>query len=125
MILIEFILLGEFVNFNSLANFDEVYSYIVALITFLTMLKLLKLLRFDRRIGMLSKTLKYARADLSSFAFVFLIFILAYSQMGFVLLGRSISNFKSFPSSVSTCFRMLLGESNAADIVAVGEVYGR
>jgi hypothetical protein len=27
--------MGAFVNFNAIASFDEVYSYIVALITFL------------------------------------------------------------------------------------------
>ena len=117
-------LVGEYVNFNSIANFDEVYSYIVALITFLTILKLLKLLRFDRRIGMLSKTLRYARRDLGSFAFVFIIFMLAYAQMGFILLGRSLSNFKSFPTSVTTCFRMLLGEINAAEMMAISRIYG-
>ena len=117
--------IGEFVNFNSIANFDEVYSYIVGLITFLTMLKLLKLLRFDRRIGMLSKTLRYARRDLSSFAFVFIIFMLAYAQMGFILLGRSIPSFKSFPTSITTCFRMLLGEINATEMMDVSRLYGK
>ncbi|CAF4530204.1 unnamed protein product, partial [Rotaria sp. Silwood2] len=116
--------MGEFVNFNAIGSFDEVYSYIVALITFFTMLKFLKLLRFNRRIGMLSKSFHYARKDLSSFAFVFLIFILAYAQVGFAIFGRSLRNYNSFFTSLTTCFRMLLGEINAPDMIAVSRVYG-
>lgn len=89
------------------------------------MLKLLKLLRFDRRIGMLSKTSRYARRDLSSFAFVFIIFMLAYAQMGFILLGRSIPSFKIFRTSITTCFRMLLGEINATEMMSVSRLYGK
>jgi uncharacterized membrane protein len=116
--------MGEFVNFNAIASFDEVYSYIVALITFFTMIKFLKLLRFNKRIGMLSKSLRYARRDLSSFGFVFLIFILAYAQMGFAIFGRSLRAYKSFFTALTTCFRMLLGEVNAPDMVSVSRVYG-
>ncbi|CAF0730830.1 unnamed protein product [Adineta steineri] len=116
--------MGEFVNFNAIASFDEVYSYIVALITFFTMLKFLKLLRFNKRIQMLSKSLSYAQQDLSSFGFVFLIFILAYAHMGFAVFGRSLINFKTFTSSLTTCFRMLLGEINAPDMFAVSRLYG-
>jgi hypothetical protein len=117
--------LGEFVNFNAIASFDEVYSYIVALITFFTMLKFLKLLRFNKRIGILSKSLRYARQDLSSFAFVFLIFILAYAQMGYAIFGRSVRAYKTFFTSLTTCFRMLLGEINAPDMFAASQLYGK
>ena len=89
------------------------------------MLKFLKLLRFNKRIGMLSKSLDYARSDLSSFAFVFLIFMLAYAQMGFAVFGRSLRAYKSFFTSMTTCFRMLLGEINAQDMLDVSRVYGK
>ena len=88
------------------------------------MLKFLKLLRFNKRIDMLSKSLRYARTDLSSFGFVFLIFIVAYALMGFAIFGRTLSNFKTFATSLTTCFRMLLGEINAPDMFAVSRAYG-
>ncbi len=117
--------MGDFVSFNTIASFDEVYSYIVAMITFFTILKFLKLLRFNRRIEMLAKTLRYARRDLSSFGFVFLIFILAYTQMGFAIFSRSLRAYNSFHTSLTTCFRMLLGQINAPEMVAVSRVYGK
>ncbi|CAF4402568.1 unnamed protein product [Rotaria socialis] len=116
--------MGEFVNFNAIGSFDEVYSYIVALITFFTMLKFLKLLRFNRRVGMLSKSFSYAQKDLISFGFVFLIFMLAYAQMGFAIFGRSLRSFRNLFNSLTTCFRMLLGEINAPAMIAVSRVYG-
>ncbi|CAF4247680.1 unnamed protein product [Rotaria magnacalcarata] len=116
--------IGELVNFNAIGSFDEVYSYIVALITFFTMLKFLKLLRFNRRIGMLSKSFSYAQQDLISFGFVFLIFMLAFAQMGFVIFGRSLHSFKNLFNSLTTCFRMLLGEINAPAMIAVSRIYG-
>lgn len=116
--------MGEFVNFNAIASFDEVYSYIVAMITFFTMLKFLKLLRFNKRIGMLSKSLRYARQDLSSFGFVFMIFMIAYAIMGFALFGRVLQSYKSFFTALTTCFRMLLGEINAPAMIAVSRLYG-
>jgi hypothetical protein len=118
-------MLDEFVNFNSIAKFDELYSYVVAFITFLSMLKCLKLLRFDRRITLLSRTLQYAANDLFSFAFVFVIFILAYAQLGFALLGATMSKFRNFPSAIATCFRMLMGEINPTDIVNANRFYGK
>ncbi|CAF1143554.1 unnamed protein product [Rotaria sordida] len=116
--------MGEFVNFNAIGSFDEVYSYIVALVTFFTMLKFLKLLRFNKRIGMLSQSLRYARQDLNSFGVVFIIFMIAYAHMGFGIFGRSLQSYKSFFTALTTCFRMLLGEINAPDMLAVSRVYG-
>ncbi len=73
---------------------------------------------------MLSKSLRYARQDLSSFGFVFMIFMIAYAIMGFGLFGRSLRSYKSFFTSLTTCFRMLLGEINAPDMLAVSRLYG-
>lgn len=89
------------------------------------MIKFLKLLRFNPRIGMLAKTFQYARADLSSFGFVFLIFIVAYGQMGFAVFNRSLTSYKSFPTALTTCFRMLLGQINAPEMLSVSRFYGR
>lgn len=118
-------MIGEFVNFNMIGSFDETYCYMVALITFFTMLKFLKLLRFNKRIGMLSKSLRHAGKDLNSFGFVFLVFILAYAQMGFAIFGGSLDAYKTFFTSLTTCFRMLLGEIKAPSLVAASRVYGK
>ena len=87
------------------------------------MLKFFKLLRFNKRIGMLSKSLRYARQDLSSFGFVFLIFMIAYAIMSFTLFGRVFQSYKSFLTALTTCFRILFGEINAPAMIAASQLY--
>jgi hypothetical protein len=44
--------------------------------------------------------------------------------MGFAIFGRSLRIYRNFFISLTTCFRMLLGEVNAPDMFSVSRVYG-
>ena len=57
--------MAGFVNFNTLAQWNEIYASIVAAIVFCASLKFLKLLRFNRRVGMLAATLRLVLRELS------------------------------------------------------------
>ncbi len=57
--------MAGFVNFNTLAQWNEIYASIVAAIMFCASLKFLKLLRFNRRVGMLAATLRLVLRELS------------------------------------------------------------
>ena len=59
-----------FINFQFAANWDLGYTYIVALIVFFVMVKFIKLLRFNKRICLLSNTLKAAWYPLSMFSLI-------------------------------------------------------
>jgi hypothetical protein len=59
--------LGEFVNFNTIAQWDMIYSNVCSAIVFCATLKFLKLLRFNNKISMLSMTLRIASRDLLGF----------------------------------------------------------
>lgn len=102
--------LGEFVNFNTIALWDDTFSSILAVVSFCATLKFLKLLRFNKRIGMLAATLKYASNDLKSFSFTFIVFMLAYSQFGFLLFSSSLSSYKTFMTALQSVFLLLLGQ---------------
>ena len=78
----------DFVNFNTLALYDEGYSFIVALVVFFATIKLLKLLQFNRRMGMLGATVKLAAKDLKGFTFMFTIYIFAFIQLGVIIFGK-------------------------------------
>ena len=54
-----------YVNFQFAANWDLCFSYIVALIVFFVMIKFIKLLRFNKRICLLSNSLRVAWYPLS------------------------------------------------------------
>jgi hypothetical protein len=102
--------LGEFVNFNTIALWDDTFSSILAMVSFCATLKFLKLLRFNKRIGMLAATLKYASSDLKSFSLTFIIFMLAYSQFGFLLFSSSLASYRNFMSAMQSVFLLLLGQ---------------
>jgi polycystin 1L2 len=102
--------LSEFVNFNTIALWDDTFATILAVVSFCATLKFLKLLRFNKRIGMLAETLKYASDDLKSFSFTFIVFMLAYAQFGFLLFSSSLQSYRNFMSAIESVFLLLLGQ---------------
>jgi hypothetical protein len=109
--------LGEFVNFNTVSLWDDTFTTILAIVSFCATLKFLKLLRFNKRIGMLASVLKYASPDLSSFSFTFLIFMLSYTQFGYLLYGSMLPKYKSFLASLESVFLLFLGQFDFDDMM--------
>lgn len=116
--------LGEFVNFNTIALWDDTFTTILAVVSFCATLKFLKLLRFNKRIGMLAATLKHASSDLTSFTFTFAIFMLAYTQYGYLLFGSVLKDYRNFMTSLESVFRLLLGQFAFYDMFAVDAFMG-
>jgi hypothetical protein len=116
--------LGEFVNFNTIALWDDLFCSLSALVTFSASLKFIKLLRFNKRIGMLSATLKYASKDLQSFSIACLLIMLAYAQFGYALFGKSLGQYKTFLSSIESVFLMLLGQLDLNEFMNVDAYLG-
>ena len=53
-----------FVNFQSIALYDEMYGYIMSAVVFMATIQFLKLLQFNQKMGMLGDTVKLAAKDL-------------------------------------------------------------
>lgn len=102
--------MAGFVNFNTLAQWNEIYTIIVSIIVFCASLKFLKLLRFNKRIGMLAATLRYAAKDLLSFSFTFGVFFFAFTMVSYCVFGPYMDSYKSFMSSLGSQFRFALGQ---------------
>jgi hypothetical protein len=80
----------------------------VALI--LTVLRMLKFLDFQKRLGVVTRTIQSATMDLFHFAILFLIVVGGYTVLGFVVFGSALDEFSSFSKSFETCFQLLMGE---------------
>jgi len=50
---------GEYVNFVTIGVWDEAYGFVMALVVFLSTLKFINMLKFNRRMGMLTDTIKH------------------------------------------------------------------
>lgn len=59
-----FIVPDGFVNFQSLALYDEVYGYVMSAVVYMATIQFLKLLQFNKKMGMLGDTIKLAAKDL-------------------------------------------------------------
>lgn len=88
--------LGEFVNFNTIAQWDMVYSSITSCIVFCATLKFLKLLRFNNKISMLSLTLRLASRDLLGFSATFAIIFFAFTQFSLLIFGSHLTTYRNF-----------------------------
>lgn len=101
---------NTFINFQFAAYWDFVFTYIVALVCFFITLKFIKLLRFNRRISMLSSTLKRAWYPLLMFGIIFGIVLIAVTFSATIIFSKALygyrDNFKSFTSIIS----LLLGK---------------
>ena len=53
-----------FVNFQSIALYDETYGYIMSAVVFMATIQFLKLLQFNQKMSMLGDTIKVAAKDL-------------------------------------------------------------
>ena len=108
--------LGDFVNFNTIGQWDEIYTNITAVIVFCATLKFLKLLRFNKRIGMLAATLRYACKDLAAFSVTFGIIFFAFTQYGFLIFGTMTASYSTVLGALASVFRFSLGQFNLKEL---------
>jgi len=116
--------MAGFVNFNTLAQWNEIYTIIVSIIVFCASLKFLKLLRFNKRIGMLASTLRYAAKDLLSFSFTFGVFFFAFTMVSYCLFGPYMDSYKSFMSALGSQFRFALGQYDFKGLIDANLILG-
>ncbi|PAA59473.1 hypothetical protein BOX15_Mlig010540g1 [Macrostomum lignano] len=115
---------SDYVNFGSLASYDELYTYMVGIVVFISTVKFIKILRFNRRMGMLGATIKLAYKDLRSFVFMFVIYFVAFCSAAYLIFGTKLQNYRSFYGTLGALFSMALGVFQFKDLVAVSSLLG-
>ncbi|KAG1655025.1 Polycystic kidney disease protein 1-like 2 [Nymphon striatum] len=113
-----------YIRLQHVAAVDEVLGYLVAFLVFLGNLKFLNLLRFNKRLGILSATLKECAAELSSFGVCLLIVFLAFVQLFYLILGLHMADYASFITAVESTFSMMLGKFKFHSIMMVSPYLG-
>ena len=116
--------LGEFVNFNTIAMWDDILNSVSAVIVFCATLKFLKLLRFNKRIGMLAATLQYASKDMLSFSITFCVIMFAFAQFGYLVFGSMMKSYSNFTTSFESLFRLMLGQIELDQYLAANWLFG-
>ncbi|KAL4239723.1 hypothetical protein ACF0H5_000526 [Mactra antiquata] len=99
----------EFINFQSLAMYDEFYGYMTAIVVFLASIQFLKLLQFNKKMNMLGDTVKLATKDLKVFSVAFLLYFLAFVLTAYLLFGKYMGGYNGFVTSAESVFAFTLG----------------
>eukprot|EP00106_Octopus_bimaculoides_P013343 XP_014780785.1 PREDICTED: polycystic kidney disease protein 1-like 2 [Octopus bimaculoides] len=115
---------GDFYNFQQLSFWSDVFTIFLALAIFLTILNVIHLLRFNRRMSMLSQTLRQSSKDLFAFSFVFAVLFFSYACVGYLLFGKVITSYSSISISIMTLFMSILGQYQYESVQAVNHILG-
>ncbi|KAH9492781.1 hypothetical protein Btru_024701 [Bulinus truncatus] len=99
-----------YVKFQYVGYWNEMFSYLIGFVVFLATIKYLKLLRFNRRISMLSDTLKHSGKQLFHFSIIFWIIFLAFAQLFFITFQFGDDQYTTFIQSSISLILMLMGK---------------
>ena len=94
----------------TISIWDELFGFMLAIVVFLATVKFIKMLRFNRRMGMMGDTIRYATKDLKIFSIVFSIYYLAFCMMAYKLFGSTLDLYASFISTIESLFAFALGD---------------
>ena len=114
----------KFISFQYLSAWQLMFEGVLGVTVFVTCLKFIKLLRFNRRIFLLSYTLRQARGELLQYFIVFGINFLAFSQLYHFLLATNYHYFSSLAGSMQQLLSVLLGKFNFEEMMSAYKVLG-
>ncbi|XP_063961569.1 polycystin family receptor for egg jelly-like [Lytechinus pictus] len=114
----------SFLNFQYVSHWDLLYRYMTAMVVFIANVKFMKLFRFNRRLLILSLTLKNAGREILYYLIVFGIVFMAFSTMAFNMYSPYLLGFSTFGSTIVTLFSTMLGKFKFAEMVQTSRHLG-
>lgn len=115
---------------NTYANFDEfaywqwTYNTMVAVCVFFIWIKIFKYLNFNRTMTLMSNTLSRCAGDILGYTVMFFIVFFAYAQFGYLVFGPTTFGFHTFPDSLYSLFRIILGDFDFYGLIRANRVVG-
>ncbi|XP_071106159.1 polycystin family receptor for egg jelly-like [Haliotis cracherodii] len=114
----------RFYNFQRLAMWDELFTFLLAWVIFGSILKVIHMLRFNKKMSMLAGTLKKAAQELSAFSVVFVCFIIAFMSLGFLTFGANVQGYSSVLVSLETLLSFALGHYQFEELSMANRTLG-
>ena len=109
---------AKFISFQYISSWQISLECSLALATFTTFLKFTKLFRFNRRIYLLTFTLRHAGKELAPYFIIFAINFVAFAQVYFLLLGSDTRAFSSLVGSMEKLLSVLLGRFDIEEMMS-------
>nr|XP_060635243.1 polycystin-2 isoform X2 [Anolis sagrei ordinatus] len=115
---------NSFPNFEPLSYWQTQFNSIAAITMFFVWMKLFKFINFNRTMSQLSSTMSRCAKDILGFAIMFFIIFLAYAQLAYLVFGTQVDDFSTFPDSIFTQFRILLGDFDFTEVEETNRILG-
>ena len=113
-----------FVSFSYLGQLDYFVQAFIGFVVMATNLEFLRLLRFNKKIGLLTSTMRESMKPLASFGIIFAFIFLSYVSLAFLLFNSQLEDYSSFGISVVSLTRMFLGQFDVPAYKSVAPVLG-
>lgn len=101
---------NQLINFQTINYWNGLFFGFLGACCFIATLKSIQFLSFSRNVTYLIKVFKKCVIELFGFGVIYLILFLAFCQLMFLMVNDRNVQFKSFSSSLITCFLMLVGK---------------
>lgn len=111
-----------YLRMESASLIDQYYLFGMAMIVFFSTLKLIKLLQFNKRMDVLSLTIRLCWEDLKIFLFAFAIVFFGFSCLFLFMFSSSLEDFAEIISAIQTTFTMMLGKFDAQEMTQVNSL---
>ncbi|XP_065066412.1 uncharacterized protein LOC135692255 [Rhopilema esculentum] len=99
-----------FVSFAYLGQLDYFVQAFIGFVVMATNLEFLRLLRFNKKIGLLTATIRQSMKPLASFGLIFTFIFMSYVSLAHLLFVDQLEDYKNFGTSVVSLTRMFLGQ---------------
>ncbi|XP_060063521.1 uncharacterized protein LOC132543982 [Ylistrum balloti] len=113
---------NEYMKFQYVGYWSEIFSYIIGWLVFFGTLKFLKLLRFNKKMSLLASTLKNSCKDLMHFSIIFNIVFLAFIQFFYLIYVAHIRSFSTFITALESGIVMMMGKFEIYSMLRVNPV---
>ncbi|ESO89018.1 hypothetical protein LOTGIDRAFT_228960 [Lottia gigantea] len=113
---------NEYMKFQYVGYWNEVFSYMIGWLVFFATLKFLKLLRFNKRMALVAATLKNGSKSLMHFGIIFLIVYMAFMQLFYLTFMNLSTAFQTFINSMESGVLMMMGKFDIYSMAMVEPV---
>ena len=114
--------LTKFISFQYLSAWQLMFENVVGVTVFVICLKFIKLLKFNRRIFLLSCTLRHASRELLQYSIVLIIVFLAFSQLYHFLFASNYDSFSTLIGSMQKLLSVLLGQFDFEEMMGLHKI---
>ncbi|XP_049643392.1 polycystic kidney disease protein 1-like 3 [Suncus etruscus] len=114
----------RFINFYEVLKVNSAVIYVVGFLVLLATVQLWNLLHHNHRLQVIGRSLSRAWDEVAGFLLVILILLTGYAIAFNLLFGWSVSDYRTFFSSVVAVVGLLLGIARHEEVIALNPILG-